>query len=156
MKFNIYEVSAEKFIFNLNNHSAKRRNRDWLSVSQGKLSPRLTVRMIYTFACGNGWQGEGRMLGGAGLYLSARQPLQNHGASKIKIAAKCWNKGAHLLLAEAIHLFNVSCILLSTEAEQNLRQCQTAATITTTTTTGTTTATSREAAKSAEMFRMYF
>lgn len=59
---------------------------------------------------------------------------------------------AHLLLAEAIHLFNVSCILLSSEAEQNLRQWQTAATITTTTTT----ATSREAAKSAEMFRIYF
>lgn len=58
---------------------------------------------------------------------------------------------AHLLLAEAIHLFNVSCILLSSEAEQNLRQWQTAATITT-----TTTATSREAAKSAEMFRIYF
>jgi len=27
-------------------------------------------------------------------------------------------KGAHLLLAEAIHLFNVSCILLSSEAER--------------------------------------
>lgn len=64
------------------------------------------------------------MLSGKGddCEIASRQKLklQQNGETKAHTAQRIYVA----LLAEAIHLFNVSCILLSSEAEQNLRQWQ--------------------------------
>lgn len=72
--------------------------------------------MIYTFAVAAVCQSND-------CKIAARQKLklQQNGETKAQSRTE---RIYVLLLAEAIHLFNVSCILLSSETEQNLRQWQ--------------------------------
>lgn len=96
------------------------------------------------------------MLGGAGWCLRGNH-CKITARVKLKLQQNAETK-AHIYFSRKQFIYLMfPAFYCRLKPEQNLRQCQTAATITTTTTTTeTTTATSREAAKSAEMFRMYF